>query len=75
LEGADSAIVVELTCYRTLMSNRDQRAAEWLKRAYTQLQARAATISDEALRQAFLENIPSHRDVTAAWLASSVPAK
>jgi hypothetical protein len=25
------------------------------------LQARAATISDQALRRSFLENIPSHR--------------
>jgi len=70
-EGLDSARVVELTCYQALMSAHDRRAGEWLKRAYAELHARAATISDDALRNAFLSNIPAHREILAAWLASS----
>ena len=43
--------------------SRDPRAAEWLARAHEALQAQAATISDAALRQGFLCNIPrSPRD-------------
>jgi predicted ATPase/class 3 adenylate cyclase len=61
---------IELTCYETLTHARDARATEWLARAHTNLQASAALISDAALRQSFLTNIPEHREIVAAWAAS-----
>jgi hypothetical protein len=45
----------------------DPRAAEWLARAHDALQVQAATISDAALRQSFLDHIPTHREIVAAW--------
>lgn len=45
----------------------DPRASEWLERAHTRLQATAANISNPALRQGFLEHIPAHHEIRAAW--------
>ena len=64
LEGADDALRVYLTCYRYLKANADPRAATLLlQQARQLLQSRAAKITDPALRQSFLRNIPSHREV------------
>jgi len=68
LEGVEFPRLVEWTCHRVLASVGDQaRAAEWLERAHDALQAQAATISDAALRQGFLQNIPAHREILGAW--------
>jgi tetratricopeptide (TPR) repeat protein len=70
LKGAEFPRLVEWTCYRVLASAGDPgdpRAAEWLARAHDALQVQAATISDAALRQSFLDNIPTHREIVAAW--------
>ena len=47
----------------------DSRAPELLVRVYDELQARAATITDAALRRSFLENVPLHREIVSAWTA------
>lgn len=67
LKGVEFPRLVELTCHRVLAAVGDPRAAEWLARAHEELQAQAATIVDLELRQAFMWNIPAHRDIAAAW--------
>ena len=45
----------------------DARADVWLQRAHAQLRATAANITDDTLREGFLNNIPDHRAILAAW--------
>ncbi len=68
-EGADSTLIL-FTCHRVLARAGDLRAAELLASAHAGLQARAATISDAALRQSFLSNVPHHREIVATWRGS-----
>jgi class 3 adenylate cyclase len=62
---------VELSCHLALAAACDPRADAWLVRAHAALMAQADTISrnspDAALRQGFLQNIPQHREIVAAW--------
>jgi class 3 adenylate cyclase len=64
---------IELTCHQALARVGDPRAADWLARAYTALMHGAATITDAALRQGFLQNVPYHRDIVAAWAKDGSP--
>jgi hypothetical protein len=41
-----------------------------LATAYRELQAKAATIADIALREHFLNEIPENREIVAAWKSS-----
>ncbi len=59
--------LLELICYQVLVAAGDSRAAEWLERAHTNLMSTADTISDAALREEFLANIPHNREISAAW--------
>jgi len=68
-DGTQSQRGIELTCHATLARAGDTHAAQWLVRAHTNLQASAAMITDGALRQGFLSNIPEHREIVSAWLA------
>jgi class 3 adenylate cyclase/tetratricopeptide (TPR) repeat protein len=61
---------LELICYEVLRSAGDCRAQIWLERAHNNLQVTVASISEPALRQSFLNNIPHHRKIMAAWDAS-----
>lgn len=67
LEGTDDPLRVYLTTYRILRAIADPRAGEILARGYQFLQHRAGNINDPASWRMFLENIPSHRDLRAAW--------
>jgi class 3 adenylate cyclase/tetratricopeptide (TPR) repeat protein len=67
LEGAEYPRRVELTCYEALKRAGDMRAAGWLTRAHTALLAQYEAITDFSLRQGFLQNIPHHREIVAAW--------
>ena len=67
LDATEYPRLIELTCHQVLARGGDARAAEWLTRARTNLQAKAATIPDAAMRQGFLGNIPEHREIMAAW--------
>ena len=58
---------VNLVCHLVLSSAADPRADAWLQRAHGQLLTVAATISDASLREGFLNNIPEHRAILAAW--------
>jgi hypothetical protein len=68
-DGADDPLGIYLTCYHVLRAGEDARADGLLSTAHTLLQARASKIRDEALRRSYLENVPSHRAVLAAWAA------
>jgi tetratricopeptide (TPR) repeat protein len=66
-EGVEVPRLIELTCHRVLARANDPRAGHWLLLAHEGLQARAMAIADAALRQGFLQNIPVHREIVAAW--------
>jgi DNA-binding SARP family transcriptional activator/Tfp pilus assembly protein PilF len=65
LSGVSEPFYIYLTCYRVL--GQDPRAEEVLYTAHRLLQERAAILGDEALRQAFLENVAAHREIVAAY--------
>ncbi len=67
LDSVEEPCWVYLTCYQTLASMRDARAAEVLVKAYNYLQSKAVKIEDDALRRSFLENVAVHRAVLAAY--------
>jgi tetratricopeptide (TPR) repeat protein len=67
LEGSTAPRLILLTCHQALARAGDARAAEMLARTHSELQARAATIADTALRESFINNIPEHREIVAAW--------
>jgi len=56
-----------LVCYRVLRANGDPRADAILEQAYRMLEQRAAQIDDEVLRRSYLENVPAHRELIAAF--------
>jgi DNA-binding SARP family transcriptional activator/predicted ATPase len=61
-----------LTCYRVLQAaGASTQAATLLERANTVLNTRAAAIADPTWREAFLANVPTHRELA---LAPSVEA-
>ena len=68
IEGAYARLVL-FTCQRVLAHAGDSRAVELLESVHAELQARAATITDAALRRSFLDNVPLHREIVAAWTA------
>jgi predicted ATPase/class 3 adenylate cyclase len=67
LDGTEVRRLIELTCHQVLARAGDPRADEWLVRAHGALMAQAEALSDAALRQGFLQNIPWHREIVAAW--------
>ena len=64
------AHAVRMTCYEALAHSEDPRAGEVLAAAHAALQTVAATISDADLRRSYLDNIPEHRAIAAAWATS-----
>lgn len=74
--GIDDARLIELTCHQVLARAGDPRADGWLLRAHTALMEQADAIersggasgSSAVLQQGFLQNIPWHREIVAAWL-------
>jgi tetratricopeptide (TPR) repeat protein len=57
------------TCYSVLRACDDPRAEEILDIAYRLLHERAEAVDDETLRRSYLENVPYHREIVAAWEA------
>jgi len=70
LEGPDQVFQVYLTCYLVLSACQDTRSQEILESAYSLLQKRAAMISDDALRQSYLENVSANREIVKLFLAT-----
>ncbi len=52
-----------LTCYIVLIANGDDRAIEVLEAAHILLNKQLEKISDESIRQAFLQNVPANREI------------
>ncbi len=73
LEGTEGPRLIRLACHQVLERAGDVRAADVLATAHAELQALADAISDGALRQSFLNDIPEHRAIGAAWAAHKVP--
>ena len=67
LEGADAPHLIRLSCCQVLARASDPRADELLVASHAELQARAALLSDAALRHGFLNNVPEHRELVRAW--------
>jgi predicted ATPase len=67
LDGTNDPLHVLLICYQVLRAASDPRAASVLERAHATLHEQAAKITDEAMRHSFLENVPYHRAIVAAW--------
>ena len=71
LAGTDT-LEVRLTCHQVLVRAADARAADVLAIAHAELQARAATITDPALQHSFMNGVPVHRQIIAAWARARV---
>jgi tetratricopeptide (TPR) repeat protein len=69
LEGTEKPRLIELSCHQVLASAGDPRAAELLARAYAEIEVRAAAIADPTLRHSFLNEVPEHREIVAAFRA------
>lgn len=66
----DELFRIYLICYRVLSAEGDPGAQQVLSTAHSLLQAQAANIEHEELRRSFLENVPAHRDLIAAFTAT-----
>ncbi|MEP7057538.1 MAG: hypothetical protein ABI809_07175, partial [Caldimonas sp.] len=66
-DGAAEPRRTELTIHRVLAAAGDPRATAWLQHAHRALMAQANAITDAALRQMLLTNIPYHREIVALW--------
>ena len=69
LLGTDGPRLILLTCHQVLRSVHDPRAAPVLAEARAGLLSIADAITDEGLRSSFLNHIPEHREIVAAWTA------
>jgi class 3 adenylate cyclase/tetratricopeptide (TPR) repeat protein len=67
LDGTWEPLRLYLTCYQALSAAGDPRAEEMLQTAYEKLQKWAGKIPDEESRRMYLENVPWHREITAAY--------
>jgi tetratricopeptide (TPR) repeat protein len=65
LAGAESPIEIFLTCVHVLQRVGDARAADVLRQGHTLLQARLASVVDEADRAVMADNVRAHRDLLA----------
>lgn len=69
LEAVEERMRDYLIVYRVLSAAQDSRADTVLRIAYAFLQEQAAKLPDERSRRIFLENVPHHRELLAAWEA------
>jgi predicted ATPase/class 3 adenylate cyclase len=69
LTHAEVPRLILWTCYRVLEANGDARAKAMLDLVHASLLERAKSISDNAYRHSFLNNITEHREIAATWEA------
>jgi tetratricopeptide (TPR) repeat protein len=69
LAGLEEPALAYLTCYQVLRAAGDARADAVLAAGHTFLQERAAQFVDEQRRAQYLNNLPAHRELLAAWRA------
>lgn len=65
-EQMQADLQVHLVSWRILEAAADPRARAVLTRAYEMLQSQAAKMDDD-MRRSFLENVPAHREIIAAY--------
>ena len=71
LAGAEQPRLIEWTCHQVFARAGDARAATVLAAARAALDLRAASLTDAALRAAFLHQVPEHRAIMVASGGSS----
>ena len=64
---------VHLVCHKVLAAVQDRRARPILQQAFVELKARAERISDPTRRNAFLSQVPHHRELVATWASELGP--
>ncbi|MDQ2780840.1 MAG: AAA family ATPase [Pseudomonadota bacterium] len=62
-----TGIEIEFACHQVLSRLQDPRAGDCLCRAHAALRLQADAITDPVLHESFLNNIPVHREIVAAW--------
>ncbi len=67
LDGTWEPLRLYLTCYQVLHVAGDARAERILQTAYGKMQKWASMIPDEGLRRLYLQNVPWHREIAAAY--------
>ena len=70
LEGTDEPLRIRLQCWQVLNAVADARAADVLAAAWRDLNACAGRIDDAKRRQDYLQAVPFHREIAAAWHAA-----
>ena len=68
-DGTEEPLLLPLTCWQVLHAVGDPRAAGVLAAAHAELQTQAARVTDAQARRGFLQHVPHHREVVAAWAA------
>jgi hypothetical protein len=63
LNGANDPVQVYLTCYKLLTALDNPEAKTWLHQGQNWLEQRRAALTNQNLRDSFLNRIPSHREV------------
>lgn len=71
LDGFD----VILSVVQVLRDVKDERSRPLLAEGYNLLQQFASLAGDEVMRQTYLENIPSHKQLSAEYLTAFTPTK
>lgn len=69
LDGTSDPLRILQLCLQVLEATGEGELPKLLEMAHTQLQARAANILDDDLRQSFLENIPWNQKIVQLWRA------
>ena len=69
LDSTESRQLIRLTCYVAMQRAGDPRGDAILRSAHDELVRRAALLADDAMRTTFIEQIPEHRAIVAAWPA------
>ena len=70
LDGSDEPMRIRLQCWQVLNAVADARAPEVLAAAWRDLNACAERIDDAQRRHDFLQAVPFHREIAAAWHAA-----
>ena len=64
----DQYIRISWNLYQvTSLLGNQEKASQYLERAYKEVIACAGKISDKAMRQSYLTNVKTNRDVVDAW--------
>ena len=67
LDSTESRQLIRLTCHQAMQRAGDRRGDAVLRGAHDELVRRAALLADDAMRATFVEQIPEHRAIVAAW--------